>query len=314
MSFWLAPGIQLASSGTMNVAREAMRANFAIGERRPLRAGEDYAALLDRQGFDLFLGAGFPVEPTARRPVPCTVRHLEHEPGWMLVFRNLRSAVYLRRDARNAANLDRVAAYYARAGVPFDRDRGFDAERVLLEATPWAIAHGLVPRDFEALAARVDEGMAAGRLDDSAQRLAAIYAVLGLYERAIAIDRLIQAQSPDDATSAWRLAWSLAQLGKWSEAVRSITAFESGGQRGGAGVPTGAWSAPFRQLRDAGPADRPALLAHLPALRLDQLDWVLRDIEVAPARLTRGTAPVGVPAHERLGLTKKSPHILPPSM
>ena len=48
MSFWLAPAVQVASSGTMNVAREAMRANFAIGERRPLRAGEDYAAAASR--------------------------------------------------------------------------------------------------------------------------------------------------------------------------------------------------------------------------------------------------------------------------
>lgn len=291
MSFWLSPQLQMASSGTMNVTKEAMQANFAIAAREGSRPGEDFGALLDRMGYDLFLGLGFPVEPRSGRPIPCTVRHLEHEPGWLLVFRNLRNAVYLRKSPRNAANLDRIAAYYARAGVPFDRERGFDPEAVLRKATPWAIAHGLVPFDFEALVEGVRKARRAGRVDGQADRLAVLYATLGLYERALQVDRFVEKAGGADAVSAWRMLWCLAQLGRWDEAVELAEHFERRAAGVGAATDeeTGSrpWSGPIEELRRADPTTRAARVAQLPMLRPEQVDWVRYGIAIAPPRFDR---------------------------
>lgn len=285
MSFWLAPHLRMASSGTMNVAKDAMDAHFAIGSRQQIRAGESYAELLDRRGFDLFLGLGFPIEATQSRPVPCTVRHLDHEPGWLLIFRNLRSSIYLRRNARNATNLDRVTAYYAQAGVPFDRDRGFDAAEVLTRTPAWAIAHGLVPADFPALLATVHADLSRGQVDFATQRLAVVFAILGLYDRALEVDRAIAQANPLDASVAWRMIWSEVQRGRWSEAFATADEYERRVARSGAGAnPLGSLVA---QLRQSDPRARRTLAAHLPVLRPEQLDWVLRDVRVAPARLER---------------------------
>ncbi len=279
MSFWLAPKLRMASSGTMNVAREAMEANLAIGARQTVRPGEDYAALLDRQGFDLFLGAGFPIEATPGRPIPCTTRHLEHEPGWMLVFRNLRSAVWLRRGARESENLARVADYYARAGVPFDPERGFDAGRAIDAAPAWAFEHGLVPADHAALVAHVRALQQARRVDDQAHRLAMLYATLGLYERALEIDRFIQSVDRGDPLSGWRILWNEIQLGRWEAALAAA-------QAGGAN----AWGPTIEQLKRADPSARATLRAHLPVLRLAQIEWLRAGVAVAPARSERPPA------------------------
>ena len=49
----------------------------------------------------------------------------------LLVSRGPRHAIYLRRNERNAENLERVIAYYEREGVPFDRNRGLDVKAVI---------------------------------------------------------------------------------------------------------------------------------------------------------------------------------------
>lgn len=288
MSFWLAPRLQMASSGTMNVEKSAMEANFAIGARQQQRPDESYAALLDRQGIDLFLGQGYPIEATPGRPIPCTIRHLENEPGWLLVFRNLRSAIYLRNDPRNAANLDRIATYYAKAGVPFDRDRGFDPEEVLRRATPWAYAHGLVPYDFVALVETVRESSRAGRIDIQTHRLAVLYATLGLYERALQLDRQIARKYPEDQTTTWRVLWTLAQLRRWDEALAFASTFEI---RGAAGRANGSspWSAMISRIREADPGVRTTLVAHLPMLRPEQLEWVRQGVAISPPRMQRSS-------------------------
>ncbi len=286
LAFWLAPKLQMSSSGTMNVAREAMQANFAIGARQTLIPDESYAALLDRQGIDLFLGAGYPIEATPGRPIPCTNRHLEHEPGWLLVFRNVQNAVYLRRNPRNDANLDRVADYYMRAGVPFDRERGFVVDVVAEEALPWAIEHGVVPADLAALVEHVGTQQRTKTIDAQTLRLAMLYATLGLYERALEVERLLWNVQPGDASTAWRTIWSLAQLGRWDDALAAAGALERRERAAGAPAGTG-WSATLEQLRSADPGARATLLAHLPVVRLEQLDWIRYGIVQAPARTTR---------------------------
>lgn len=286
MSFWLTPALRMSSSGTMNVERAAMEANLAVAARQTIAPGERYAALLDRQGFDLFLGLGFPVEATPGRPIPCTVRHLEREPGWLPVYRNLRSAVYLRRSPRNDANLARIAAHYAAAGVPFDPERGFEPERVIEQAPEWAIAQGMLPVDFAGLRDRVEGARKAGRVDADVHRLATLLALLGLYERALELDRFALRVDPSDGAAAWRAIWNLTQLGRPEEARVLASRFEAltAGPQGRAQA---AWSGLLERIVRADPAQRATLAAHLPLLRLDQLPDVRRGIATSPVRWRR---------------------------
>jgi hypothetical protein len=80
---------------------------------------------LDEYGVDILL-----VERGWMRP--------ESEPGWIPLFENFNSGVYLRDSPGNVANLRRAAAYYRARGIPFDPERGFE-ERAALGANPeWA--------------------------------------------------------------------------------------------------------------------------------------------------------------------------------
>ena len=82
----------------------------------------------------MFVGIGLPQPPRSSRPWIYSSGHLERAPGWIAVFREPQSAVYLRANARNRANLARVEDYYARAEVPFDAAIGFDAAAVIRSA------------------------------------------------------------------------------------------------------------------------------------------------------------------------------------
>jgi hypothetical protein len=217
LGYWLAPRMRVFLNGSLNVPKEVIEASHAI-QRRGWESEQGFFDLLDRYRVDVFFGTGRPVVPLPNRPEIHTTTHLERTPGWIPVFRNLRSAVYLRADARNRPNLARVAAYYARERVPFDPERGFDPERVLGEAPGWAVEHGLVPVHYAELEA------AAGSLAPSLRpparaQLAAIYAALGLYEHAEAIDRGLLRAQPDSVPAARRLVWSLLHQRRVAESL-----------------------------------------------------------------------------------------------
>lgn len=85
------------------------------------------AALLDRYGIDVLLvppGWSSKGNPGAAR--------------WIPVFANYSAAVFVRDTALNAGDLERCAIYYRRLGIPFDRDRGFDARAAIAANPGWA--------------------------------------------------------------------------------------------------------------------------------------------------------------------------------
>jgi tetratricopeptide (TPR) repeat protein len=83
----------------------------------------------------------------------------------------------------------------------------FETDRVLREAPRWAVAHGLVPAHFEALVAAA-HSLDPNRRPWAQEQLAGIYAALGLYERAEAIDRRLLETDPQSVSAARRLVWS----------------------------------------------------------------------------------------------------------
>jgi hypothetical protein len=220
LGYWLAPDLRSFVNGSLNVSREAMRANLPIRERRGSEPGEDFLELLERQRIDVFLGIRFPQLRDVRRPWFYTTGHLERAPGWIPVFRNARSAVYLRTDERNRANLERVADYYARQQVPFEPSRGFEPERVIREARNWAVLHGLIPPYFEELV-KMSRGLEPERRRGALDHLASLYTALGLYERALRIDRRLLRAEPDLVAPRRRQVWCLLRLNRAAEALEA---------------------------------------------------------------------------------------------
>ncbi len=84
-------------------------------------------ATLDKWAIDLLLVERGWMTPPLRR---------SH--GWIPLFQNANAEIYLRDHADNAADLRRVADYYAAEGVPFDPERGFEEQAAFEANRDWA--------------------------------------------------------------------------------------------------------------------------------------------------------------------------------
>jgi len=270
LGYWLAPRLRVFVNGSLNVPVEVMEAGRAI-ERGGFGSGIPTTEWLDRYGVDVFFGTGLPdVSFSVRGAIPTTTR-LERTAGWIPVFRNLDSAVYLRANERNAANLERIAGYYAEVGVPFDPADGFAVERVIRESPAWATAHGIIPSTF----AQIQEASrsldpvrgAAGR-----DRLALLYAALGLYERAEAIDRRTLRQDPRDLGAARRRIWCLLHLGRGEDA-RDAAAVLRGQSSADDRVSQTLLEA-SRVVPTLSPSDAAALPATLTVFSVSESQWI----------------------------------------
>jgi hypothetical protein len=278
LGYWLAPELRAFVNGSLNVEVDALKAYGALRDRRGL-PGADFLELLDRYRVDLFVGVRLPQLPEPGRPWIYSTGHLEGAPGWVPVFRDLRSAVYLRTNARHPENLERVADYYARAGVPFDPQQGFDPARAIREAPAWAVAHGLVPVDFSALEATShspDPSRRRGALD----RLASLYAALGLYEQAVRIDRRLLRSSPTALAPRRRLVWSLLRLRRGAEALEAAEALARAPAQDTLCRAIASAARRYATLGDADEAAR--LAARLPVLTAAEADGLLAGV-AAPA-------------------------------
>ena len=220
MGFWLAPDLRTLINGTLNVSQETIAANLPLRERRGERENETFLELLDRHGVDLFVGIRMPRGANSARPWFHSTAHLERSLGWIRIFRNLTGAIYLRDVPRNRENLERVTAYYLDQEISFDPGTGFEPERVIRENRGWSIRHGLIPAHFDQIAeaAYGNESRSKALARD---RMAGLYAVLGLYERAIELDTKLLETDPDFARARRRLAWSLLRLGRFAEAAEA---------------------------------------------------------------------------------------------
>jgi hypothetical protein len=277
--FWLAPRIQALVNGSMNVTSSTLEAYFAIKGRRGRASGETFPDLLDREGLDLFLGTGV---PDARRPAArATTAWLEATPGWIPIFRNATSALYLRSEPRNATNLRRIADHYRREGVPFDAVRGFEPGRVIRERPDWAIRQGLIPEDFPAI-----ERAAAGATDPgdrlAALRLSAsVHALLGLYAAALEREAEIRRLDPKALDAARRSVWCLLRAGRIAEARVEATVLRGSEGRDALARHTAALA---RALPALSEDEAQAAIQRLPLLTLEESQAITRRLRAAPIR------------------------------
>ena len=266
-------------NGSLNVPREVMQARSAILARRG--EGTGFAELLDRHQIDVFFGSGMPVTATSTRAPPYTATHLERTAGWLLVFRNMRGALYLRLDAHNASNLQRMVDYYARHGVPFDPEHGFDPSLAIRDAMRWSVDNGVVPIRFpqieENSRSRFPAQQAAAR-----ERLASIFVLIGLYERAERMDRRTLRIDPEAVAPARRLVWSLLHQGRYDDArleAERLAARASPDDVLGQRLVAAARFAP-----NASDEQKRSIVATLPLFTPPELRYVTANLAVAEAR------------------------------
>jgi hypothetical protein len=284
LGYWLSPDVRVYLNGSLNVPKQTMADYGALLRRAP--GGEDasFADTLDRHKVDLFLGTGVARIPDANRAAEYTTTHLENVEGWVLVFRNLRNAVYLRDDERNRENLARVEAYYAAEKIRFDASEGFDPI-VAIESSPgWAHRHGLLPADFRTAQAtlrrREPESQRLGLA-----RLASIYAALGAYDRAISFDRR-HLEIERNLTAARRLVWCLLHAHRFDEAVEAAALLrEVASARDGLSV--GLANAAERLAVETDPVVVGGTIAGLPLLTYSQTSQLLGFFQEAEARPSR---------------------------
>jgi hypothetical protein len=213
--FWLAPRVKPFINGSLNVPPAAVHDYMAIQIGHGVDSRRGILERLEANDIDLFLGVGLPSASRPNRPWRYTTSHLEGAPGWRLVYRTLQLALYMRVTEENREQLQRIARYYEAEGVPFDPEIGFDVAAVLEQAPEWAIRQGLVPTTYPELVADTSRRSAVQN------KLANVYAGLGLYAKAVEIDRKLVQHPGGRGESARRLVWSLLHLGSDEEARKA---------------------------------------------------------------------------------------------
>jgi hypothetical protein len=228
VGYWLAPRIRTFVDGrTEHYPPDVLEDYFRISHQLEVRPGESALEALDRRGVDLYFGVGVPV-PGERI---YTTARLDRVPGWLPISRSVDHSVSLRANERNRDNLERVAAWYREAGVPFDREHGFDPLIAARARPDWAIQHGIVPPDYSQLVAARESDDPAERAS-ALERLGLLLYLLGAYEAQIALDRESIALRPEAVAPRRRLVLSLLRLRRDGEAalhVAEIARITAGG-------------------------------------------------------------------------------------
>ncbi len=224
LGFWLAPRIQTFVNGTLNFPPVRLLEEYeSVARGRSTGSGRSFLDVLRGAEVDLFLGTGLPERRDPRLPARYTTALLDDTEDWVLAFRSVDSAVYVRREDAGGENLDRVAAYYASRGIAFDRRRGFDPALVLRERPEWALAHGIAPEDYPALVTRIGDADPATRFA-ALEQLGSLQAALGLYADGITTEERITGQWPRAVSAHRRRIFDLLHLERTREALRHAEA------------------------------------------------------------------------------------------
>jgi hypothetical protein len=208
LGYWLAPQLRtFVDSRAEHYDSDVYLDYSAVTEMLGRKSGETFLDVLDRRNVDVFFGIGFP----GWWHTVFTTTHLDRVPGWLLVSRSFRHAIYLRDNARNRNNLDRVAAYYEAKGIPFDREHGLDASAVVRARPEWAIEHSMLPSDYHELLADAGSKELDMRLK-ARNALGLVYLLTGAISEQIAWDRQTAQEFPLDRRSRQRLVYALLRV------------------------------------------------------------------------------------------------------
>jgi tetratricopeptide (TPR) repeat protein len=213
----LAPRIRTFIDGrTEHYPDEVMRDYLEIVRAQSRSNRRAVFQLLDAREVDIFLGVGLPEGYYADL---YTVELVAEHPDWILVYRSVDHAIYLRTNLRNTENLRRVAEYYRERGIPFDSRAGVRPRDVIREAPSWAVAQGMIFPSFPERAAQRAS-------DDPEERYRAldaighVYWLLGDRRTQIEADQAAIALRPDAREPRRRLANTFVRKRRFRDAER----------------------------------------------------------------------------------------------
>ena len=159
----------------------------------------------------------------------------------------------------------------------------------MIEGAPnWAIRQGLVPVDIDQLQAARFGGPTQARVA-AGTRLAALYATLGEYEQALALDRQRLSAQPGAMAARRRVVWCLLRLDRPAEADAAAEALRR--------APPNDWisqriaSAAKRAARTPRKQVRAQLVARLPLFSRSEAFELTRRVVSATPRPPRGRNP-----------------------
>jgi hypothetical protein len=224
IGYWLAPHLRTFIDGRYPTA-ELLSEYFRINRQQQVRPGESSLEALERRQVDLFFGVGWPRAGSTQETRLYTAANLERAPGWILVSRSRRHAIYLRANERNRENLRRISEYYAREGVPFDPERGLDVAALIAGRPDWAVAHDMIPPHHARLEAQRNSADPELRYHALAA-FGKAYARVGAYEEQIAMDRDAIVLRPSAKPPRRRLVYGLLRLDRPAEALEAAEALE----------------------------------------------------------------------------------------
>lgn len=209
LGYWLSPHLRTFIDGRTEHYPPEVLAEYEsirLGNAEPGQPSP--IDRLDRRGVDLFFAVGRPFGLSYGNTY--TFPLVEGDARWIPVFRARDHGVFLRRNAGSAENLRRVEAYYAREGIAFDPNVGFDAASVLRVRPDWLAARGVLPLDYEQLLVNRESPDPELRFDALA-RLGELYADLGDWKSQIAADRAALELHPEALLERERLVINLAE-------------------------------------------------------------------------------------------------------
>lgn len=214
LGYWLAPRLRtFIDSRAEHYDSDVYLDYSAVTEMLGAKPGESFLDVLDRRGVDIFFGIGF----QGWWHTVFTTNHLDAVPGWLLVSRSFRHAIYLRDDARNRDNLDCVADYYQAQGVPFDRARGLDPSAVVRARPDWAMQRSMLPAGYPELLAEARSADAETRLK-ARNALGLVYLLTGAIDLQIAWDRQTAMEFPLNRSARQRLIYGLLRKNSVAQA------------------------------------------------------------------------------------------------
>ncbi len=226
LGYWLAPRLRTFIDGrTEHYAPDVPADAAAISARTGARPGEaSHLDVLDRRNVDVFFGVGLVPFGVGPGLGVYTADNLMGDPGWVLVFRAVDQAIYVR-NTTGDRNLERAARFYRDRGVPFDPERGFDPERVIRDAPSFARAWRLLPQDDEALRAATLQGTTPSRVA-AAETLALADGAVGAWPSAIAMAQLALSLDPASRPARRSLVYALLRTGRLQEALDEALALQ----------------------------------------------------------------------------------------
>lgn len=227
LGYWLAPRLRtFVDSRAEHYDTDVYLDYSAVTEMLARSPGETFLDVLDRRNVDIFFGIGFP----GWWHTVLTTNHLDRVPGWLLVSRSFRHGIYLRDNARNRENLERVAAYYEAEGIPFDRERGLDPSAVIRAKPDWAIQRSMLPSDYHELLAQARSRDPDTRLK-ARNAIALVYLLSGAFDEQIAWDTQTAREFSRNRSSRQRLVYGLLRNDAADEAqsvVGELLAIDAG--------------------------------------------------------------------------------------